>query len=155
MKRILLGRFWLPPLFHAQSLSERILNAVMPPVAWGILCGLLSGVDSLAYAIGLALSLIGAFGAGRQHLGARAGALRGLAVGATFGASVLAGNALGGGAAEMLPDPRFLQVAFAATIASGIAAIGGLTRRRGEAGNRLDPTMRRPARVAAQLPPVD
>jgi len=129
--RIVIGRFWAPPLFRLQSPLERALNIVAPPLVWGLLCGLLSGVNRSAYLVGLALSISGAFGAGRQQLGAGAGAIRGAIAGTIFGAFVLAGHALAGGG-SMLLHPESLQVVFTATIAATFAAGGGWSRRRAE-----------------------
>jgi hypothetical protein len=126
--RLLIGRFWAPPLFSLQSPPARFFNAVATPILWGLWCGLLAGISPLGYGAALLLSLAGAFGAGRQHHGLIAGVLRGLAAGVTFGVSVLVGHALGGAGASTLPHPEALQVLFAGTAASVLAGVGGVTR---------------------------
>lgn len=128
MTHILIQRFWSPPLFDSQPFAMRAINAVALPVLWGMLCGLFAGVDAIAYLVLLALSMLGAFGAGRQHAGAGAGALRGLAAGLMFGASILAGHALSGAATNVLPHPETLQLAFAGAIATVLGATGGFSR---------------------------
>ncbi len=106
----------------------RVLNAVGLPVLWGILCGLLAGVDAVAYIVLLGLGMLGAFGAGRQHTGTGAGALRGVAAGLMFGSCILAGHALSGATANVLPDPQTLQIAFAGAVATVLGATGGFSR---------------------------
>jgi hypothetical protein len=124
---LLVNRFWSPPLLRAQSPAERALNVALPPLVWGLLCGLLSGVDRVAFTIGIAFSVLGAFGAGRQQLGVGPGLLRGLFAGTLFGASVLAGHALVG-SSSLLFHPAWLQVVFTAAVGACFAAWGGWSR---------------------------
>lgn len=126
MRRLLADRFWSPPLLRLQSPAERALNMAVPLV-WGLLCGLLSGVDRAAFTIGLAASVIGAFGAGRQQLGAGAGLLRGVFAGTLFGVSVLAGHAILG-SGSLLLHPVWLQIVFTAVVGGTFAACGGWSR---------------------------
>lgn len=127
MRRLLVNRFWSPPLLRAQSPTERALNAALPPLIWGLLCGLLAGIDRTAFTIGVALSVFGAFGAGRQQLGARSGFLRGLFAGTLFGTSVLAGHTLVG-SGSLLLQPAGLQIVFTAAVGACFAACGGWSR---------------------------
>lgn len=127
MRQLLLNRFWSPPLLQAQSPAERALNVVLPPLAWGLLCGLLSGVNRTAFTVGIALSVLGAFGAGRQQLGVGSGLLRGLFAGASFGIAVLVGHAWVG-AGELLFPSAWEQVAFTAAMGACFAACGGWSR---------------------------
>ncbi len=129
MRHVLIRRFWSPPLFRDQPHAAQVVNAVALPVLWGLLCGLVAGVDAVAYAVLVALSVFGAFGAGRQHAGAGAGALRGLAAGLIFSACVLVGHAISGLATDVLPHPAVLQLAFAAMIATTLGGTGGFSRR--------------------------
>lgn len=126
MRQLLLNRFWSPPLFRTQSSAERALNVVLPPLAWGLLCGLLSGVNRAAFTVGIALSVLGAFGAGRQQLGVGSGLLRGLFAGTSFGVAVLVGHAMVG-TGELL-FPAWEQVAFTAAMGACFAAGGGWSR---------------------------
>jgi hypothetical protein len=127
MRRLLVSRFWSPPLFFAQSPAERALNMVLPPLTWGLVCGLLSGVNRVAFLVGIALSVFGAFGAGRQQLGIGSGLLRGVFAGALFGASVLTGHVLIG-SGSLLFHPASLQVFFTAVLGACFAAWGGGSR---------------------------
>lgn len=127
MTRLFVNRFWWPPLLCTQSSVERALNLALPPLLWGILCGLLSVVSPTAVAVGLALSVLGAFGAGRQQQSAYTGLLRGVLAGSLFGVSVLAGHAAVG-AGSVPFHPAGLQVAFTAAVGGAFAACGGWSR---------------------------
>ena len=131
MRDLLVSRFWSPPLFGVQPTLARGLNLTLPPLLWGVFCGLLSGVGPYVFIAGLVLSFLGAFGAGRQQLGAGSGLLRGVAAGTFFGASVLAGHAIAGSGSLMF-QPAWLQVAFTAVVGGAFGACGGWSRLREE-----------------------
>lgn len=137
MRNLLRKRFWEPPLLRDQSRWLGLANVFAPPLLWGLLCGLLCGVSRAAFIVGLALSLAGAFGAGRQHLGILAGACRGALAGTLFGGAILAGRGLGGGGTLLFHVP-VLQVVFTGSVAALLGVTGGLTRLR-EEGSAPDP----------------
>jgi hypothetical protein len=127
VRRLLVSRLWLPPLFRVQSPAERALNLALPPLVWGLLCGALSSVNRLSFTVGLALSVLGAFGAGRQQLGLGSGLLRGILAGTLFGASVLTGQAIAGTDSTLF-HPAWLQVVFTAVVGGTFASCGGWSR---------------------------
>lgn len=127
MRHVVLARFWRPPLLRDQSPPLGVLNTVAPPLVWGLLCGVLSEVGYGAFVVGVVLSFVGAFAAGRQHDGASSGLARGLVAGSLFGSAVLLGHDLSGDGALPLESP-LLQVLSTAAIASLLGALGGITR---------------------------
>jgi hypothetical protein len=129
VRELLRNRFWAPPLLRDQPRALGLLNVFAPPLLWGMLCGLLCGISRIAFIVGLVLSLIGAFGAGRQHLGILAGTCRGGLAGALFGGAILAGRGLGGGGTLLFHLP-ILQVVFTGSVAAFLGALGGLSRLR-------------------------
>jgi hypothetical protein len=75
--------------------------------------------------------VLGGIGAGLDHLGARAGARRGLVAGSIFGASILIAHEIHGASAKAdLPDPAILLVVVTTVLAIGFAALGGWLRER-------------------------
>ena len=73
-------------------------------------------------------------GAGFDHLGAGAGARRGLVAGLIFGGSILIAHEIHGAEAKAdLPDPAILLVVLTAALGAGFGALGGLLRLRAHA----------------------
>lgn len=129
MRHVLTTRLWWPPLLRELPPALGLLNVVAPPLLWGVLCGVLSGVSHGAFLSGVVLSFVGAFAAGRQHDGRSAGLTRGFVAGTLFGLAILLGHAVHDAGALVL-EPPFLQVAFTATVAASLGALGGNARGR-------------------------
>jgi hypothetical protein len=121
----------LPPLLSERPPAFRLVLAVVLPVAFGVLCGVLLGVSEPAYLVFTILAILVGFGAGIEHLGGREGALRGVVGGTLFGASILVTHELTGAEAKAdLPDPAALLLIL--TIGGGVmlGALGGRWRAR-------------------------
>ena len=80
------------------------------------------------------VGIVGGVAAGFDHVGAKAGARRGIAAGAIFGAFILIAHELHGEEPKVdLPKPGILLIVFTTVLAIGFAAIGGWARARVEA----------------------
>ena len=124
----------LPPLLSEHPRSVQILLAVVLPVAYGAVTGYFLGVSELTYLVLSVIGILGGIGAGFDHLGAGAGARRGVLAGLLFGGSILIAHEVHGAAAEAhLPDPAIILVAITTALGAGFAALGGRLRARAEA----------------------
>jgi hypothetical protein len=97
----------------------------------GLVAGIALGLSEPAY-LGLSLlAAVGGFGAGLEHIGAREGALRGVAGGLVFGAFILLAHEFGGMDPKAhLPEPEAMLVVLTALFGAGLGAAGGLLRGR-------------------------
>jgi hypothetical protein len=121
----------LPPLLREQPRSVQLLLAVILPALYGALTGYFLGVSEGTYLVLSVIGVLGAVGAGFDHLGAAAGAKRGVLAGALFGASILIAHEIHGAEAEAhLPEPAILLVAITTPLAVGFGALGGWLRER-------------------------
>ena len=101
------------------------------PALYGALTGYFLGVSEPLYLILSIVGIVGAVGAGFDHLGARAGAARGVVAGSVFGAAILIAHEIDGSEAEAhLPEPAILLVAVTTVLAVAFAALGGWLRAR-------------------------
>lgn len=121
----------LPPLMSDNPRAVQIALIVAAPIVFGAITGVFLGLSETVYAV---LSIIGVLGgvvAGFDHLGARAGARRGLLAGALFGASIVIAHEVHGRAAKAhLPDPEILLVVITTVLGVAFAAAGGALRAR-------------------------
>jgi hypothetical protein len=79
------------------------------------------------------VGIVGGVAAGFDHVGAKAGALRGIAAGSIFGASILIAHEIHGEEAKAdLPEPAIILVVITTVLAIGFAALGGWARARAE-----------------------
>jgi hypothetical protein len=121
----------LPPLLFDQPRLVQVLLAVVLPALYGALTGYLLGVSEVTYLVLSVLGVLGGIGAGFDHVGAAAGAKRGLIAGLLFGGSILIAHEIHGAAAKAdLPEPAILLVAITTILGVGFAALGGLFRER-------------------------
>jgi hypothetical protein len=105
--------------------------AVILPAAFGALTGYFLGVSETAYLILSVIGIVGGIGAGFDHVGAGAGARRGVMAGLIFGGSILIAHEIHGAEAEAhLPDPPIVLVAVTSALGAAFGALGGLLRRR-------------------------
>jgi len=113
--------------------AVQALLVVFVPAAFGAMTGITLGLSEPIY---LALSLmgvLGGIGAGFDHLGAQAGAKRGVAAGAIFGLSILIAHELHGREPEAhLPEPAILLGVITTVLGAVFGAIGGWLRERTE-----------------------
>jgi hypothetical protein len=121
----------LTPLLSDHPRPVQILLAVVVPALYGALTGYFLGISEPLYLIFSIVGIVGAVGAGFDHLGARAGAARGVIAGSVFGAAILIAHEIDGSEAEAhLPEPAILLVAVTTVLAVAFAALGGWLRGR-------------------------
>jgi len=121
----------LPPLLEEHPRPVQILLAVVVPALYGALTGYTLGVSKATYLILSIIGVVGGIGAGFDHLGARAGARRGLLAGSIFGASILIAHEIHGATAKAdLPHPAILLVLITALLGAAFGALGGRLRAR-------------------------
>src|SRR5947209_5994629 len=89
-----------PPLLMSRPLALRPVLALGLPVAFGAICGVVLGVNKVAYLVLSVLAIAGGYIAGQEHDRALEGAVRGLLGGAVFGAAILAAHSAAGTAAK-------------------------------------------------------
>lgn len=123
-----------PPLMSEHPTALQVVLCVVVPAAFGVLTGVLLGVSEPAYLVCSITGVLGGVGAGFDHRGARAGALRGLLGGALFGASILIAHDLHGAAPKAhLPDPAIVLAVVTTLLGIALGALGGALRGRAEA----------------------
>jgi hypothetical protein len=121
----------LPPLLSEHPRPLQLFLVVVLPALYGALTGYYLGVSEAGYLVLSLIGVLGGIGAGLDHLGARAGARRGLVAGSIFGASILIAHEIHGASAKAdLPDPAILLVVVTTVLAVGFAALGGWLRER-------------------------
>ncbi len=122
-----------PPLLSEHPRSVQILLAVVLPVAFGALTGYFLGVSETTYLVLSIIGIVGGVGAGYDHVGAAAGAKRGLLAGSIFGGSILIAHEIHGAEAEAhLPEPAILLVVITTVLGVAFAAFGGWLRQRSQ-----------------------
>jgi hypothetical protein len=130
---------WPPPLLRDQPRPLQIIQAVVVPAAYGAVTGYFLGISEGIYLVLSVIGIVGGIGAGFDHLGAAAGARRGLLAGTIFGSAILIAHEIHDVAAEAkLPDPAILLVLLTAVLGSGFGAIGGRLRVRLSSTNGKD-----------------
>ena len=131
----------LTPLMSEHPPAVRFVLVGVVPAVYGAITGLTLGWSEPVYLVLSLLGILGGFGAGFDHLGAAAGARRGLLAGAIFGAFILIAHELSGEPAEAhLPEPAILLVVITTVLGVAFAAAGGALRRRVE--RRAQPATR-------------
>ena len=121
----------LPPLLHEHPRSVQVLLAVVLPALYGALTGYFLGVSEATYLVLSVLGVLGGIGAGFDHLGAAAGARRGLVAGSIFGGAILIAHEIHGADAKAdLPKPAILLIVITTVLGAGFGALGGWLRER-------------------------
>lgn len=101
------------------------------PALYGALTGYFLGESEPIYLVLSLIGILGGFGAGFDHLGAAAGARRGLLAGALFGGFILIAHEIHGAEAQAhLPEPAILLVGITTILGVAFAALGGWVRGR-------------------------
>ena len=96
------------------------------PAAFGAICGWLLGVNKTAYLIASLLAIGGGYFAGKEHDGAREGAVRGFVGGALFGGFILiVHEATGKHAKANLPHPPALLLVITVVAGIVLGVLGG------------------------------
>ena len=123
----------LPPLLSQRPRPVQFVLAIVVPALYGALTGYLLGISEPVYLVLSLIGIVGAVGAGLDHLGAGSGARRGVVAGSVFGAFILIAHELHGEEAEAhLPEPAILLVVVTTVLAVPFAALGGWIRQREE-----------------------
>ena len=121
----------LPPLMSEHPRGTQILLMGVVPAIYGAITGFFLGVSEPVYVVLSLLGILGGFAAGFDHLGAGAGARRGIIAGLVFGGFILIAHELHGKDAKAeLPEPAILLVVITTVLAVGFAALGGWLRQR-------------------------
>ena len=121
----------LPPLFSNMPRPAQAFLGVILPALYGALTGYFLGEDEVIYLVLSVIGIVGAVGAGFDHVGAKAGALRGIVAGSVFGGFILIAYELRGEPAKAeLPEPAILLIVVTTVLAVCFAALGGWLRER-------------------------
>ena len=103
------------------------------PAVYGAITGWLLGISEAPYLVLSIVGIVGGLAAGFDHVGAKAGARRGVAAGFIFGSFILIAHEIQGGDAKAsLPHPGILLIVVTTVLGAGFAAIGGWARARAE-----------------------
>lgn len=98
---------------------------------YGAVTGLFLGISESTYLVLSIIGILGGIGAGFDHLGASAGARRGVVAGLLFGGSILIAHQIHGADAKAdLPDPEILLVVITTLLGAAFGAVGGWLRGR-------------------------
>jgi hypothetical protein len=124
----------LPPLLEEHPRPLQVLLVIVLPAVYGAVTGYFLGVSEDAYLVLSILGVVGGIGAGFDHVGAAAGAKRGVIAGSVFGAAILIAHEIHGEEAKAdLPDPAILLVVLTTALGIGFGAFGGWLRGRATA----------------------
>ena len=141
-----------PPLLAEHPRPVQFILAVVLPAAFGALTGYILGVSEPVYLVFSLLGVLGGIGAGYDHVGTRAGALRGTVAGIIFGSSILIAHEIHGAEPKAhLPHPEILLVVVTTALGAAFGALGGWLRARAIRGAAEE----EPSNVAeAAAPPL-
>jgi hypothetical protein len=134
-------------LLESRSPTLQIFSAIVLPIVFGLICGIVLGVDGALYGVLSVLAILGGIGAGYEHPDAVEGAARGIAGGMLFGTFILFGHAVAGTHAKaVLPNPHIVLVLVTILGGVGFGGLGGALRRRRtrrveSAGAPIDPVI--------------
>ena len=121
----------LPPLFSEMPRTAQITLGGIIPAAYGAVTGYFLGENEAVYLVLSVIGIVGGIGAGFDHVGAKAGAKRGVVAGSLFGGFILIVYELRGEPAKAdLPEPAILLIVLTTVLAVGFAALGGWLRQR-------------------------
>ena len=122
-----------PDLLDSHSPETQMIIAIVVPSVFGIVTGVFLGISEVIYLLLSVLGIAGGYMAGKEHVGAREGALRGFTGGILFGTFILAGHALTGLERKAnLPEPEILLVVITTVFGIGLGALGGRSRGKSE-----------------------
>ena len=118
-----------PPLFEERTDASKLLFVAIGPAMAGVGSAVLLGISAPLFALSAVAGLSASFMGGREHRDIGHGALRGLAGGFFFAATlVLVHKLIGTDAKAELPEPLGVFVAFATFASMAIGAGGALVR---------------------------
>jgi hypothetical protein len=119
------------PLFSTLPRATQLQLVTAGPFLFGMVCGFLLEATASGYWVVSTVGLLGAVTGGMEHSGPRAGALRGLAMGALFGVGVVLAHAIARqGELATIPHPAVLFILPSAVVGTLFGAAGGAIRSR-------------------------
>ena len=122
-----------PDLLESHPPNVQLILAIVVPSVFGIITGIFLGVSEIVYLVLSVLGIGGGYMAGKEHIGASEGAIRGFTGGILFGTFILAAHALTGLERKAhLPHPEILLVVITTGFGIVLGALGGRARQRGE-----------------------
>ena len=122
-----------PDLLDSHSPETQMIIAIVVPSVFGIVTGVFLGISEIIYLLLSVLGIAGGYMAGKEHVGAREGALRGFTGGILFGTFILAAHAMTGLERKAnLPEPEILLVVITTVFGIGLGALGGRSREKSE-----------------------
>jgi hypothetical protein len=122
-----------PDLLESHSPETQLLLALVVPSVFGIVTGIFLGISEIIYLLLSILGIAGGYMAGKEHIGASEGALRGFTGGILFGTFILAAHAVTGLDRQAhLPEPEILLVVITTVFGIGLGALGGRARGKSE-----------------------
>jgi hypothetical protein len=122
-----------PDLLESHSPERQMILMLVVPSVFGIVTGIFLGVSEILYLVLSILGIAGGYMAGKEHIGARDGAVRGFTGGILFGTFILAAHALTGLERQAhLPEPEILLVVITTVFGIGLGALGGRSREKAE-----------------------
>jgi hypothetical protein len=122
-----------PDLLESHSPETQLLIALVVPSVFGVVTGIFLGVSEVIYLLLSILGIAGGYMAGKEHVGASEGALRGFTGGILFGTFILAAHAATGLERKAhLPEPEILLVLITTVFGIGLGALGGRARAKSE-----------------------
>jgi hypothetical protein len=123
----------LPPLMSEHPLPVQVLLVGVVPAVYGAITGYFLGVSEAPYLVLSIVGIVGGIAAGFDHVGAKAGAIRGIAAGSIFGGFILIAHEVHGEDAKAdIPDPAILLIVVTTVLAIAFATLGGWLRARAE-----------------------
>jgi hypothetical protein len=124
---------WPPILFRQRPRAVQLIGGVVLPLVFGAICGAVLGVSETCFNVLMLVAGIGGVLGGFEHVGARQGALRGIAGGVLFvGALVVSFAVRGKPALTHLPVSLPVMLVFYAVMGVPLGALGGWLRGRSE-----------------------
>ena len=121
----------MPPLLSSRDPGLQVVLGNVVPCVFGLITGILLGINEIAYIVANVLGILGGYGAGLEHRDGSEGALRGVAGGAQFGIFILLGHEISGLDAEAhLPEPQVLLVVLTTFFGGLLGGLGGRARRK-------------------------
>ncbi len=122
-----------PDLLESHPPRLQLILAIVVPAVFGLVTGIFLGVSEIVYLVLSVLGIAGGYLAGKEHVGAEEGAIRGFTGGILFGTFILAADAITGMDRKAhLPEPDIMLVVITTVFGIVLGALGGRSRQRGE-----------------------